>query len=605
MQSIIKFFTSTILVFVLLTSFFVVSPNQINASCSVLATCDAPPGTCGSTCNGGGDCIINQGVVTRECTDPVTQVCFNCTEFEKLTGEHGCGPYQLSWCDTAPGCPDGCGPGSTDPGCSVTTTTCVDTIWESCCTPGTPPGTCGDGSCTGTETCSSCTSDCGACLTQWCGDDICNAGETCGTCAADCGSCNFCGNNSCDGGESCSNCPSDCGACDTGPSCGNGSCEAGEWCGNCPGDCGSCTSCGDGSCNGGESCSTCSSDCGTCISCGDGSCNGGETCSSCATDCGSCSGAFCGDFTCSAFESCSTCPGDCGACAENEAWFQVSGGHIGSANEGNASIAIQSEITDTQDCVAPTCIRSLLSQDRDNTTLTDGFAVVGNGIIDANGLINQRTTNTYSLNTTKSRYQERYEYFYRNSGLGTNPTDDFTGQTTDALKPTYNSSKIAYYHSGDLTIQSPWSVASGEKYVIFVDGNLTLTDGTGSNDQLINVADGGFLAFIVSGNITVSPTLGNATLTSTTANLEGVYMADGTLTIQSRGTSAGGDDRFIGEGVFVGWSGVNLMRDYSDGGARSTENNDKPVETFIYRPDFLVNMPDIMLVPIRLWQETN
>jgi len=268
-------------------------------------------------------------------------------------------------------------------------------------------------------------------------------------------------------------------------------------------------------------------------------------------------------------------------------------------------VAIQSKITDTQDCVAPNCIRSLIKEDKDSTSLSDGFAVVGNGVIDANGLINERGTNIFSLNTTKSRYQERYDYFYRNSNLGTNPTDDFLSQSTDALKPTYNANKIAYYHSGSLTIQNPWVVNSGEKYVIFVNGNLTLTDGNGSNDDLISVKEGGFLAFIVKGNISIDASLGNSTLTSTTANLEGVYMADGTLSTLSRGTAAGGDDRFVGEGVFVGWSGVSLNRDFSNGSTRSLENNNKPVETFIYRPDFLVNMPDIMLVPIRLWQETN
>ena len=72
-----------------------------------------------------------------------------------------------------------------------------------------------------------------------------------------------------------------------------------------------------------------------------------------------------------------------------------------------------------------------------------------------------------------------------------------------------------------------------------------------------------------------------------------------------RGTTGGGDDRFVGEGSFIGWSGINLDRDFSDGSDRSLENNDKAVDLFIYRPDFLVNMPDILLVPIRIWQETN
>lgn len=44
---------------------------------------------------------------------------------------------------------------------------------------------CGDGACTGEETCANCESDCGAC----CGDGVCAPTELCGTCAADCGAC--------------------------------------------------------------------------------------------------------------------------------------------------------------------------------------------------------------------------------------------------------------------------------------------------------------------------------------------------------------------------------------------------------------------------------
>lgn len=44
---------------------------------------------------------------------------------------------------------------------------------------------CGDGACNGSETCSDCAADCGACPPV-CGDGTCAAGETCSTCAADC-----------------------------------------------------------------------------------------------------------------------------------------------------------------------------------------------------------------------------------------------------------------------------------------------------------------------------------------------------------------------------------------------------------------------------------
>jgi hypothetical protein len=172
---------------------------------------------------------------------------------------------------------------------------------------------CGDGSCNGTESCSTCSQDCGTCAPS-CGDSFCNGNETCSSCSNDCGACSpSCGDGSCNGTETCSSCSNDCGACQ--PVCGDNSCNGNESCSSCSNDCGSCApSCGDGFCNGTETCSNCSQDCGACApSCGDGSCNGNESCSSCSNDCGACAPS-CGDGSCNGTETCSSCSNDCGAC---------------------------------------------------------------------------------------------------------------------------------------------------------------------------------------------------------------------------------------------------------------------------------------------------
>ncbi|KKP32806.1 MAG: hypothetical protein A2312_04455 [Candidatus Staskawiczbacteria bacterium RIFOXYB2_FULL_32_9] len=191
----------------------------------------------------------------------------------------------------------------------------VTTDWR----PASLRTSCGDGSCNGLETCSTCLADCGSCSVgggQYCGDGSCNNGETCSICATDCGSClSVCGDSTCNGSETCSTCETDCGACLA--VCGNGVCNAGENCTLCETDCGACSiTCGDGLCNGTETCSTCETDCGVCIappSCGDGSCNNGETCSTCENDCGACL-ITCGDGLCNGTETCSTCALDCGSC---------------------------------------------------------------------------------------------------------------------------------------------------------------------------------------------------------------------------------------------------------------------------------------------------
>lgn len=63
---------------------------------------------------------------------------------------------------------------------------------------------CGDGICEFGE---QCTLDCSSC-----GDLTCNGFETCSTCPGDCGSCPYCGDGICAGSETCTGCP-DCPSC--------------------------------------------------------------------------------------------------------------------------------------------------------------------------------------------------------------------------------------------------------------------------------------------------------------------------------------------------------------------------------------------------------
>lgn len=126
---------------------------------------------------------------------------------------------------------------------------------------------CGNGTCGGSETCTSCPTDCGICPpVETCGNHYCAATETCKTCPTDCGVCpETCGNGICGTGETCTSCPGDCGICPPVETCGNGICGSSETCKTCASDCGACAPiCGDSSCNGNETCGTCPQDCGQC-----------------------------------------------------------------------------------------------------------------------------------------------------------------------------------------------------------------------------------------------------------------------------------------------------------------------------------------------------
>jgi hypothetical protein len=242
-----------------------------------------------------------------------------------------------------------------------------------------------------------------------------------------------------------------------------------------------------------------------------------------------------------------------------------------------------------------------MAEDRLGHALSDGFPILGSNVstnLSANGRISARTNNTFVIGSAPTRFRETYSYFARQYSLGLSPSDDFTDTADNAQKPTYDPDKAYYYHQGDLTIQEAWQVTADESYTIFVDGNLFLED-PADVDQLVTVAEGGFLAFIVSGDITVNKNLGNDALTTTTPNLTGLYLADGTLTIAGEGTDLEPDERFVGEGSFVGWTNVVLNRNLGE------ENDAYPAEIFVYRPDFISSVPEEMKRAQRIWQETN
>ena len=300
---------------------------------------------------------------------------------------------------------------------------------------------------------------------------------------------------------------------------------------------------------------------------------------------------YCGDDLCNGFETCSSCEVDCGACPEYLPWWQVWGGHLFAGTQ--TGRAVSSDIPGTDTCIEPACFPFLSSLDRNMTLNSDGFLLTGGGDIWADGWLTYREPNTFAMGTQTTRLQETYSFFYKQYSLGLSPEDDFTGSAFDAQKPTQI--QDVYFHSGDMVIQDSWQVTSGESFVILIDGNLLIEDPL-TIGELITVGEGGFLAFIVSGDINIADSVGHAVLTNTTGNIEGVYVADGTITLMS---NSGMDKKFVGEGMFAGLSGVSLSRDFNGG----VDNDSYPTETFIYRPDFIKNTPEKMKRSQMLRQE--
>lgn len=300
-------------------------------------------------------------------------------------------------------------------------------------------------------------------------------------------------------------------------------------------------------------------------------------------------------------------------------WFQTLGGHIFAAQDW-PSLAINDPIPVSTCEEDPACKSVMIARDLDDNSKSAGFVITGGGLVDssdedgeqANYLIERPDNPARVLGSNLEKVTENYSFFANKLNIN-NAAIEYEDNPNNASKPKGLNleNEQAYLINGDMTIKKQWLVPAGETIVIFVDGNLYVEDPTDSIGRVIGVEEGGFLAFIVSGDISFGKrvgndiVIGNPAADDLTPNVEGIFVADGSIDVENWEEISGGDDKFIGAGIFVGWGGVNLNRDFSDASIRKAENNIRPAELFIYRPDLVVNAPESMAEPRLLWQESN
>ncbi|MBP7768399.1 hypothetical protein KA082_00995 [Candidatus Woesebacteria bacterium] len=223
-------------------------------------------------------------------------------------------------------------------------------------------------------------------------------------------------------------------------------------------------------------------------------------------------------------------------------------------------------------------------------------------------------------NVTATTTQENYAYFAKNSEVSV-PLGTGSGTTTidnlsDLTATTTTAGEKIYTVNGSLaiTLDAGEKITATGKNVVFVNGDMTVTAAAGATntqkEKLITVDNGNFLAFIVRGNITFASTVGYASTLSTVAglqtpNVEGVFIADDEIIIASFTTANTADYKFLGSGVFVGWTGVQMQRTFDDGSLGKELHTVAPTETFIYRPDFLINTPEFLKKSQLTWEEIN
>ncbi|TSC54455.1 MAG: YD repeat protein [Microgenomates group bacterium LiPW_31] len=274
------------------------------------------------------------------------------------------------------------------------------------------------------------------------------------------------------------------------------------------------------------------------------------------------------------------------------AWYQTKDGDI----HGNSDVS--TAIPDT--CVSPSCT-PYLSLNGDG-----GFpgVVSTGGDIDV-GTYAQVSADPYNwqvedpneditpdIGFGANRAVYDYEFFYKK--LDSPTEDDFDG-SRPTLPPTNGKAYFDDDSSGTVTTSGNWSVGADEKIVILIDGNLRI-------GQKITVEEGGFLAFIVSQDITVDPNLGNnpASANRDDPVVEGVFIADGTIDTQ---LGVFTHERFVGRGMFVADANLDGAGGFSFGRNLEENNASFAAEYFEYRPDFLVNFPREFATRRMTWRE--
>jgi hypothetical protein len=215
-------------------------------------------------------------------------------------------------------------------------------------------------------------------------------------------------------------------------------------------------------------------------------------------------------------------------------------------------------------------IKSKLPKDTDNFSVSQngypGVVVFGDDLELGKGNVSEKEWQVQSDVNLKSF---NYSYF-----------DSLAGEKTELENlNTKPGSNIIYKLTGNPTINESWPVTKDEKITIFIDGNLTIKEN-------ITVAKNGFLGIIVSGDIEIK---------NTVTKLQGFFLANK----QFKTSGDENDNTLYAQGIFVGIEGFDLKREFKT----PAKNFSDPVESFTFRPDFLMSLPQQLNPSHQTWQE--
>jgi hypothetical protein len=137
------------------------------------------------------------------------------------------------------------------------------------------------------------------------------------------------------------------------------------------------------------------------------------------------------------------------------------------------------------------------------------------------------------------------------------------------------------------------NLSGNQNYVFLISGDLYI-------DGPITIAQGSTATFSVAGNIYVNPTVGNASATDTTADIEGLYSTDKSFIVNTTGTCPD---------LRLNISGSVVVNAALQGGSFQNNRNlcdsnaSCPTVSFTQRPDLLLNAAALIKYNNHVWKE--
>lgn len=257
-------------------------------------------------------------------------------------------------------------------------------------------------------------------------------------------------------------------------------------------------------------------------------------------------------------------------------WFQIYHGDVGAAGGSISSLVSGDNNTFLAQLVA----------NSSGVAMANG-AVAANPVGPAGRLWQADGVNFSQVDYWYGYFMASFDQVFTQQDIEELSQDSFDDDIWDTHSEEVDSRVL--WVSGDLAVNHDIDVPPG-KWTIFVPGNLEI-DAPG-----IVTEQGEYIAFVVRGNIN---------FTDRTRQIQGVYVADGELTVENTTMDFGTGRQFEGQGIFIGQGGVTLQRDLNGSTLPDDDlaNNTAAAQVFTYRPDFVINAPLGFLRSSVMWQE--